>query len=30
VFIVGASLLRFWRKEREDLKQSPLAGPVSS
>jgi len=30
VFIVGASLLRFWRRERENLKQSPLAGPVSS
>jgi len=28
VFILGASLLRFWRKEREDLKQSPPTGPV--
>lgn len=30
VFILGASLMRFWRKERENLKQSPPPGPVSS
>ncbi len=30
VFILGASLMRFWRKERENFKQSPPPGPVSS
>jgi len=30
VFILGASLMRFWRKEREQFKQSPPKGPVLS
>jgi protein SCO1 len=30
VFILGASLMRFWRKERENFKQLPPPGPVSS
>lgn len=30
VFIIGASLMRLWRKEREVSKQSPPRGPVST
>lgn len=30
ILVLGTTLFRFWRKEHDDLKQSPHSGPVSS